>query len=77
MNGYKLVTIGKGKKIHIAKVYEDGALRRALCGAEKCSTGHRFRSRMRVDVYATEATCEKCASISQGDPALTGQGDGQ
>lgn len=65
MNDYKRVTIGKGKKIHIAKVYEDGALR-SLCGAEKCTTGHRFYSRLRVDVYATEATCEKCISIRNG-----------
>lgn len=54
----KMVTVGKGKSIHLANDF-NGTLR-TVCGAEKCSTGSRRFSSVKVDYYATEPTCKKC-----------------
>jgi hypothetical protein len=59
----KLVHVGKGKQIHIAKEGYDKLI--TLCGAEKCSTGNRRHSNVKVEYYAKEPTCSKCIEISK------------
>jgi hypothetical protein len=61
----KLVIVGKGKSTHLAKDF-NGTLR-TLCGAEKCSTGNRRFSSVRVDYYASEPTCKKCLEIKDAN----------
>jgi hypothetical protein len=59
MNGkVEFVTVGNGKAIHKAQYFSEKLV--TVCGAEKCSTGHRRFGRVRI-VKATEPTCKKCS----------------
>ena len=61
------ITIGHGKQVHAAHYYENGKFMMSFCGAEKCSTGHRWRSGIRQT--SQEVTCKKCQEIIKSKQA--------
>lgn len=59
------VTIGHGTKVHVGTYDDKGRWFGSCCGADRCSTGFRFRSGVRKTSFPV--TCEKClAKVEQG-----------
>lgn len=56
----EFVTVGNGKAVHKAQYYGEKLV--TACGAEKCSTGNRRFSRVRIVKNVTEPTCKKCSN---------------